>query len=143
MPEISSEQRTVALRQLQHAANMLSGRQFADALGLWWDAPDGYAKNKYADFRELGKLHVFSDATLMTLLDYYARHFPEPPGSARDQREQQIVDLAEKQWAKDGEIEFDSYSLCSEGDDNGAYVSGWLWVDFDGTDLDKGDADAC
>ena len=37
----------------------------------------------------------------------------------------------------DGEIEFDSDAIISQGPDNGAYVSGWIWVDFSGTPLDK------
>lgn len=37
----------------------------------------------------------------------------------------------------DGEVEVDSDSLLSEGSDDGCYVSGWIWVPFDGTDLSE------
>ena len=144
MAEISSEQRIAALRQLQHAANMLSARQFAAALGLEWDAADNYAKDKYADFRVLGRLHVFSDSTLSTLMDFYLAHYPQPPAPQLSEREQKIADLARSQQ-EDGHIEFDAITAedISEGDsdeDNGCYVRGWLWVDFSGSELDK-DAD--
>lgn len=45
--------------------------------------------------------------------------------------------LAGEQLAEDGAVEFDADSVVSESDDNGAYVQGWLWVDFAGTALDK------
>jgi len=34
-------------------------------------------------------------------------------------------------------LEFDDDSIASEGDDNGAYLQAWAWVDFGGTNLDK------
>ncbi len=49
-------------------------------------------------------------------------------------RDHEIVGLGD---FKDGEIEND-FAITSEGDDNGAYVLAWLWVDFEGTDYDKG-----
>lgn len=48
-----------------------------------------------------------------------------------------IVDLAKMQRHVDGECEIDDTASVSEGNDNGAYVQAWVWVDFDGTDLDK------
>lgn len=48
-----------------------------------------------------------------------------------------IVDLAKMQCHKDGECEVDDGAAVSEGNDNGAYVQAWVWVDFEGTDLDK------
>jgi|TARA_R110000751_G_scaffold126168_1_gene227987 hypothetical protein len=37
----------------------------------------------------------------------------------------------------DGTLELDDNAIISEGDENGAYVSVWLWCGFDGTALDK------
>jgi hypothetical protein len=41
----------------------------------------------------------------------------------------------------DDELETDG-AILSEGEDNGAFVLTWSWVDFDGTKFDK-EADAC
>lgn len=38
---------------------------------------------------------------------------------------------------RDGELELDSDARISEGDDNGAYIQVWMWVPFEGTELDK------
>lgn len=46
---------------------------------------------------------------------------------------QSLATLAE---GTEGELEVDN-ALVSEGDDNGAYVLTWTWVDFAGTSLDK------
>lgn len=51
-------------------------------------------------------------------------------------RRQQIVTLARSQ-AIAGEVEFADDAMVSEGDDNGAYVQGWVWVPFARTPLDK------
>jgi hypothetical protein len=40
----------------------------------------------------------------------------------------------------DDELECDG-ALISEGDNNGAFVLCWVWVDFCGTDLDKNNED--
>jgi hypothetical protein len=55
-------------------------------------------------------------------------------GEPRDPRELQIIELVE---TRDGETECDPDAVVSEGDDNGAYVMTWSWVDFSGTPLDK------
>jgi hypothetical protein len=52
-------------------------------------------------------------------------------------RDQDIVELAQKQHYKDGELEVDMDAEVSEGDDNGAYVQAWVWVDFTNTKFDK------
>jgi hypothetical protein len=54
-----------------------------------------------------------------------------------NKRTEEILRLAKDQHHKDGEIEIDDGSTVSEGDDNGAYVQAWVWVDFTGTTLDK------
>ena len=53
-------------------------------------------------------------------------------------RKQRILALASQDpKLRDGELELDSDAKVSEGDDNGAYVQAWMWVPFEGTDLDK------
>jgi hypothetical protein len=52
-------------------------------------------------------------------------------------RKTRIVNLAKLQCHRDGECEIDDTAAVSEGNENGAYVQAWVWVDFDGTDLDK------
>lgn len=55
-----------------------------------------------------------------------------------EQRDDVIRKLAYT-YQKDGELEIDEGAVISEGDDNGAYVASWVWVDFSGTELDKGE----
>jgi len=50
----------------------------------------------------------------------------------------QVRALAAKQWP-DELIDITSNAAISYGDDNGAYVQAWVWVDFAGTDLDNED----
>jgi hypothetical protein len=35
---------------------------------------------------------------------------------------------AKAQWEEEGEIEIDDGALVSEGDESGAYVAAWVWV---------------
>lgn len=51
-------------------------------------------------------------------------------------REQQIFDIAKERFEREGDLEFDN-PCVSEGDENGAYVQCWKWLDFSGTDFDK------
>lgn len=55
----------------------------------------------------------------------------------QEEREEKIRELARQQHHVDGEVEVDDGGIVSEGDDNGAYVQAWVWVDYAGTDLDK------
>jgi hypothetical protein len=59
---------------------------------------------------------------------------------APDPRRQQIIELA-KQCESEGDLELDDDDrvVISEGDDNGAYVQMWKWVDFSNTPLCKGE----
>ena len=41
----------------------------------------------------------------------------------------------------DDTLEIDGEPKVSEGDDNGAWVAAWIWVDFSGTSLDKNKED--
>jgi hypothetical protein len=52
-------------------------------------------------------------------------------------REQMIRELARDAYQVGGEIEIDEDAKVSQGDDNGAYVQAWVWVDFGGTAIDK------
>jgi hypothetical protein len=49
-----------------------------------------------------------------------------------------IMKLAEE-FEKEGELELDANAKISEGDDNGAYVQMWRWVEFGNTELCKGE----
>lgn len=55
---------------------------------------------------------------------------------AEKQRVARIRDLA-KEHESEGDLELDEDAIVSEGDDNGAYVQMWKWIDFGGTDLCK------
>lgn len=54
----------------------------------------------------------------------------------------QVLRLAKQQVPDDVQIDFQEdmehpEALVSLGEDNGAYVQAWVWVSFDGTELDK------
>ncbi len=51
--------------------------------------------------------------------------------------EKAIIGLAKKRYEDEGTLEIDSSAAVSEGDDNGAYVQAWVWVDFSSTEFDK------
>jgi hypothetical protein len=53
------------------------------------------------------------------------------------ERAEKIREMAREEHGRDGELEFDDGCVVSEGDDNGAYVMAWRWVDFGGTEFDK------
>jgi len=57
----------------------------------------------------------------------------EPP----DARAALIENLARDQHANDEQCVIDPAPVISDGDDNGAYVQAWVWVNFEGTSLDK------
>lgn len=49
----------------------------------------------------------------------------------------EIEKMARDLYEDEGRIEIDSDPEISHGNDNGAYVAAWVWVDFTGTELDK------
>lgn len=53
------------------------------------------------------------------------------------QRELDIIELARQDVRLDYTLEIDDEPKVSEGDDNGAWVAAWIWVDFSGTKLNK------
>ena len=57
----------------------------------------------------------------------------------QDYREK-VIKMAKETYQSEGSIEIDDTALISDGEDNGAYVSAWVWVDFSDTDLDKENA---
>lgn len=64
----------------------------------------------------------------------------------REQTEQDraIINFAREQFGgegNNGDLDFDDdkHTVVSHGDDNGAYVSCWVWTDFRGTAFDKED----
>lgn len=52
-------------------------------------------------------------------------------------RREQIVELARAKHQNAGMVEIDDNAKISEGDDNGAYVQAWVWVNFAHTPFDK------
>ena len=46
-----------------------------------------------------------------------------------------IRNMARTRYSCEGETEIDRNAKVSEGDDNGAYVQAWVWVDFTNTKL--------
>jgi hypothetical protein len=57
--------------------------------------------------------------------------------SATVSDEDRDIFVMAKGYARDGDLEFDTDAIISSGDDNGAYVGGFKWIDFSGTHLDK------
>lgn len=60
----------------------------------------------------------------------------EPPRHEVDPREERIRQLARARWAEEGRLEIEPDADVAEYGDNGAKVSAWVWVSFEGTPLD-------
>lgn len=54
-----------------------------------------------------------------------------------DERATGIRELAMERYSRGGDLEIEPDAIVSEGDDNGAYVLAWKWVDFEGTEFHK------
>lgn len=52
-------------------------------------------------------------------------------------RNDQIREFAKTMYEDEGDLEIDETAVVSEGNDNGAYVQMWKWIDFAGTALCK------
>ena len=74
-----------------------------------------------------------SSRTLVEKLEGYLVRFDQP----RLKRENAIRCLAVKSIYDEGSTEVDESAVISEGDENGAYVMTWTWLDFEGTKFDK------
>lgn len=46
-----------------------------------------------------------------------------------DYTDEDFINAAREIHGRDGEIEIDDGAPVSRGDDNGAYVQAWVWVD--------------
>lgn len=55
----------------------------------------------------------------------------------QSERHRRIVLIAQDRRSTDTDVDIDIVARVSEGDDNGAYVQAWVWVDFAGTEFDK------
>ena len=78
----------------------------------------------------IGRLTGYPTAELQALADKLN------PSDEDIERHADIRHLARRHAERQGH-EIDDDAIVSEGDDNGAYVMAWVWVDFEGTDLDK------
>jgi len=47
-----------------------------------------------------------------------------------EERDQQLRELANDQYGRDGSVEIDDDAIISKGDEPGAYVQAWVWVEF-------------
>lgn len=85
------------------------------------------------------RLYDSSDPVDLEAADELANHptggKPTEEGGVSE-RDARILALAHE-WEDVDEIELDQETKISEGEDNGAWVRAWVWVDFAGTDLDK------
>lgn len=59
------------------------------------------------------------------------------PSPEEEKRRHAIIDLARAEHQEDGKLEIDEDAKLSEGDDNGAWVQAWVWVDFSGSEFDQ------
>lgn len=80
---------------------------------------------------EIAALLASTDSTLADLQGS-VRVTTELNAHTRD-----VITLARRQCATGGGCAIDDATTVSEGDDNGAYVLAWVWVDFEGTPLAK------
>jgi len=82
------------------------------------------------------------DAEKATLREVYDEdgNIVDYPRPEELERIEKIKNLAPMRH-REGEFDFDPVPVVSEGDDNGAYIQCWIWVDFCGTELDKEDGD--
>lgn len=54
-----------------------------------------------------------------------------------EERRARIVELAAEASYDGGVLEIDADAAISEGNDNGCYVSAWVWFPFDDTEFNK------
>ncbi len=48
----------------------------------------------------------------------------------KEYTDSQFVEAARELYEQEGEIEIDDNATISRGDDDGAYVQAWVWVNF-------------
>lgn len=44
--------------------------------------------------------------------------------------DEEMRELAGQQYGREGECEIDDDAVISRGEDNGAYVQAWVWVEY-------------
>ena len=99
-------------------------------------------KSDWLNFRSSSATVTFSKEEMTTILglsDPALASIKEKISEAANpsNQERDIFILANIQCQEEGETEFDDNCIISDGDDNGAYVGSFTWIDFSGTDLDK------
>ncbi len=99
-----------------------------------------WEQDTWKDFGTGSRMVKLSEVEIKALLSL---DLPPELGALRSQLAQSVstwdrdVLTLAKRAGRDGEIEVDESAIVSEGDDNGAYVSAWLWVSFEDSALDK------
>ena len=78
----------------------------------------------------------YLDGMLQALIDLgYLKPGPNWPGKApvtvdsNAERDADYVTRAREKYESEGEVEIDEEATISWGDDNGAYVQAWVWVE--------------
>ena len=87
-----------------------------------------------------GARHVRSADEAIALLDTFILEAQAIMDVPDCDRRELILDLAREQQVRlDEQLElvFDEFCDISEGNDNGCFVQGWIWVNFEKTSLDK------
>lgn len=98
-----------------------------DEAELW----QGYGENRRISMSQAERAAVL--ATTDPALDGLRAKLRDYEAATAQERD--IYILATR-LVREGELEFDGDAVISMGSDNGAYVSGWSWVDFTGTPYD-------
>lgn len=108
---------------------LLAHRAFFIDWAKWNHLSPDYDPDYNPEFPEI----VLKTEELLRRIEIPAAEDPEVVA-----RERKIGELAMATLTRsDGTLEFDPNPPVSEGDDNGAYVQAWAWVDFAGTEFDK------
>lgn len=143
--------------QLYEAEHQAQRRFVDDYLAELNPTSEAYAAIERALFNEDGNTPTIAEAYNMALAMYqedddngersswYHYEKLEVPSSKKvepDDAEEAahwdaIRALAKDEHEREGDLEIDEDAVVSEGDDNGAYVQCWKWVEFAGTPLDK------
>ncbi len=77
------------------------------------------------------------DTTLTSKVKDAIKEAENAISEGRPENVDQIITLAIDTHHQDGEVEIDQNAIISEGDDNGCYVSAWVWVSYADTPFDK------
>jgi hypothetical protein len=100
------------------------------------EAANYLAPEKYDDPEHEEEFRKADEQARAALGDAHS-YLPQELSEEEGLRRAKIIDLAIEQHGMGEDCDVDSDAIVSEGDDNGCYVSAWVWVNFEGTDLDK------